>query len=96
MFQSPRSHLQITLGEATVNYGENKPKTVVRRRRRLSLTWIDFLVIAATIVTFAAVLDATMARAKASSFGGYSSVQTSQLPDDPDLIRARIRLATGL
>lgn len=30
------------------------------KRRRLSLTWIDFLVIAASILTFAAVAGATI------------------------------------
>jgi len=30
------------------------------KRRRSSLTWIDFLVIAASIVTFAAVASATI------------------------------------
>ncbi len=39
-----------------------KPKAVVRDRRRLSLTWIDFLVIAATILTFAAVVSASVGR----------------------------------
>jgi len=83
-----------------VKYGQNKPDTVVRRRRRLSLTWIDFLVIAATILTFAAVLDAALARTMVSTSNGIHSgdpvIQTGQLPDDPALIRARIRLATGL
>jgi predicted transcriptional regulator len=30
------------------------------KRRRLSLTWVDFLVIAASILTFAAVASATI------------------------------------
>lgn len=34
----------------------------LRPRRRLSLTWIDFLVVAATILTFAAVFSATVGR----------------------------------
>ena len=34
----------------------------LRPRRRLSLTWIDFLVIGATILTFAAVFSATVGR----------------------------------
>ena len=34
----------------------------MKTRRRLSLTWIDFLVIAATVVTFAAVFSATGGR----------------------------------
>ncbi|WP_296335216.1 hypothetical protein [Reyranella sp.] len=39
-----------------------KPKAIARDRRRLSLTWIDFLVIAATVLTFAAVFSATLGR----------------------------------
>ena len=34
----------------------------MKTRRRLSLTWIDFLVIAATVLTFAAVFSATVGR----------------------------------
>jgi uncharacterized paraquat-inducible protein A len=34
----------------------------LRSRRRLSLTWIDFLVVAATILTFAAVFSAVVSR----------------------------------
>jgi predicted transcriptional regulator len=30
------------------------------KRRRLSLTWVDFLVIAASVLTFAAVASATI------------------------------------
>jgi hypothetical protein len=43
-----------------LNGTARKPKAVVRDRRRLSLTWIDFLVIAATVLTFAAVFSATL------------------------------------
>jgi hypothetical protein len=45
-----------------MNTTSSKPKAVARSRRRLSLTWIDFLVIAATILTFAAVFSATVGR----------------------------------
>ncbi len=34
----------------------------MKTRRRLPLTWIDFLVIAATVLTFAAVFSATVGR----------------------------------
>ena len=77
--------------------GQNKARAIVRRRRRPSLTWIDFLVIAATILTFAAILDATLGRAKASppQSAQVLELQTARLPDDPGLVRARIRLAAG-
>jgi hypothetical protein len=45
-----------------LNGTTRKPKAVVRDRRRLSLTWIDFLGIAATVLTFAAVFSATVGR----------------------------------
>ena len=45
-----------------MNAPTKKPKAVARDRRRLSLTWIDFLVIAATVLTFAAVFSATLGR----------------------------------
>ena len=76
----------------------NKPKTIARHRR-LSLTWIDFLVIAAIILTFAAIVSTTVSRAKASTHNGVTSPEfstdVSQVPDDPALIKARIRLAVG-
>lgn len=77
--------------------GQNKARAIVRRRRRPSLTWIDFLVIAATILTFAAILDATLGRAKASPPRSVQAIelQTARLPDDPGLVKARIRLAIG-
>lgn len=34
----------------------------MKTRRRLSLAWIDFLVIAATVLTFAAIWSATVGR----------------------------------
>lgn len=76
----------------------NKSKTIARHRR-LSLTWIDFLVIAAIILTFAAIVSTTVSRAKASTHNGVTppefSTDVSQVPDDPALIKARIRLAVG-
>ncbi len=72
-----------------------KPRT----RRQLSLTWTDFLVIAATVLTFGAVLMANIPNGKASIRTNVQSTiepaEISQLPDDPDLVRARIRLANG-
>jgi hypothetical protein len=70
-----------------------------RARRQLSLTWIDFLVIAATVLTFGAVLMANIPNGKASIrtnvLSTVAPAEISQLPDDPDLVRARIRLANG-
>jgi hypothetical protein len=77
----------------------DKSQTIARHRRRSSLTWIDFLVIAAIILTFATVVSTTLGRAKASthnSASGYQfSTDVSQIPDDPGLIKAKIRLAVG-
>ena len=78
----------------------DKPETSARRRHsRLSLTWIDFLVIAAIILTFAAIVSTTLGRARASTHNDASaptfSSEVSQVPDDPGLIKARIRLAIG-
>jgi hypothetical protein len=78
----------------------NKSRTVARRRHsRLSLTWIDFLVIAAIILTFAAIVSTTVSRAKASTHNSASSpefsTEVSQVPDDPGLIKAKLRLAAG-
>ena len=77
----------------------DRPKAIARSGRRLALTWLDFLVIAATVLTFGAVLMANIPNGKASM---RSSVQPSdgpieigQLSDDPALVRARIRLALG-
>ena len=78
----------------------NKTQVIARRRHsRLSLTWIDFLVIAAIILTFAAIVSTTVSRAKASTHNGASSpefsTEVSQVREDPGLIKAKIRLAAG-
>jgi hypothetical protein len=81
------------------NKSEQKSVAAVGKFRGNRLTWIDYLVIAATILTFAVVVDATLARAKASTPPKPASMvpaQMSQLPDDPGLIKARVRLAAGL
>ena len=75
----------------------NKPRAIARRRSRMALTWIDFLVIAAIILTFAAIVSTTVSRAKASTHNGASSpefsTEVSQIQDDPGLIKARIGIA---
>lgn len=75
----------------------DKPRTIARQRRRSSLTWIDFLVIAAIILTFAAVVSTTLGRARATTHNSALEISTdvSQVPDDPGLIKAKIRLAAG-
>jgi hypothetical protein len=83
-----------------VESSTNKSQAIARRRHsKLSLTWIDFLVIAAIILTFAAIVSTTVSRAKASTHNGASSpefsTEVSQVRDDPGLIKAKIRLAAG-
>ena len=78
----------------------NKSRTIARRRHsRLSLTWIDFLVIAAIVLTFATIVSTTVSRAKASTHNSASSPEfsseVSQVQDDPGLIKAKLRLAAG-
>jgi hypothetical protein len=68
-------------------------------RRKPALTWLDFLVIAATVLTFGAVVMANIPTGKSSMRTGVLSrdvpVEIGQRPDDPDLVKARIRLAIG-
>ena len=75
----------------------NKTRTIARRHSRLSLTWIDFLVIAAIVLTFAVIVSATVSRAKASTHHSASSpefsTEVSQIQDDPGLIKARVGFA---
>jgi hypothetical protein len=82
-----------------VESSTNKTRTIARRHSRLSLTWIDFLVIAAIVLTFAAIVSTTVSRAKASTHNSTSSrefsTEVSQIADDPGLIKAKIRLAAG-
>lgn len=77
----------------------DQPKTATARRPRPTLTLVDFLVIAATAFTFLVVVAVNHSRAKAQGRTSLLtidlSVQTSQIPDDPGLIKARIGLATG-
>jgi hypothetical protein len=80
-----------------VKSGQNKSRAAVETRARASLTWVDLLVVAAVILTAAAIVDTTMARAKAAPTPptGIAWDIGHQLPDDPGLLRARVRLATG-
>ena len=72
----------------------NKTRTIARRHSRLSLTWIDFLVIAAIVLTFAVIVSTTVSRAKASTHNNTSSPRILDRgqpdPDDPGLIKAKV------
>lgn len=76
--------------------GQNKPRAIAVPLERFS--WVNLLVIAAALLTLAVVINASMGRAKAAPAGKSSLIaaEVSQLPDDPGLVKARIRLATDL
>ena len=78
--------------------GQNKPRAIAipLEHRRMWFSWVDLLVLAAALLTLAVVADASTGRAKAAGKSSLIAAEISQLPDDPGLIRARIRLATGL
>ncbi len=78
----------------------DKAQAVARRYRRPSLTWIDFLVIGAIVLTFSVVLSTTITRNKASAHQLRTTMpeftsEIGMIPTDSNLIKARIRLATG-
>ena len=84
--------------EAIVNSPEQRAKAVPYRPRRAALNWVDYLVIAAISLTFAAVVAASnphMARAQARSTvipAAELPVQGSQVGERPGMIKARIGL----
>ncbi len=65
--------------------------------RPQALNWIDFLVIAAIVLTFAALASTTIKHAKATMANTAPTFSTDvgQIADDPGLIKAKIRLAVG-
>ena len=69
------------------------------QRRKFALIWVDFLVIAAAVLAFAVIVIANSPPARSSTGAGLrapdDTVQTGELPEDPGLVRARIRLANG-
>jgi hypothetical protein len=81
----------------------NKSKAIPYRPKRAALNWVDYLVIAATVLTFLVVVAANdphaaraMGRATANIIPAYQlPEQTSQLGGDAGLIKARIGLAMG-
>jgi hypothetical protein len=68
-------------------------------RRKFALIWVDFLVIAAAVLAFAAIVIANSPPIRSSTGTSlrapHDNVQASELPEDPGLVRARIRLANG-
>ena len=81
----------------------DRPRSLARSGRTPALTWLDFLVIAATGLIFGAVVMANIPTGKSSmrtsavptALPRDVPVEISQLPDDPGLVRARIGLAIG-
>jgi hypothetical protein len=84
--------------EATVNSKSTEAKAITYRPKRAALNWTDYLVIAATAITFAAVVaannpHAARAQSRADLIRGYQlPEQASALPDSPELIKAKIGL----
>jgi hypothetical protein len=76
---------------------KRKQRTAARPFRPDALTWIDFLVIGAIALTFFAIAGTTVSRAKASDYNDPPtfSTEVGRTAGDPDLIKARIRLAVG-
>lgn len=84
-----------------MNNGRKKIRAIAvpAELRKPHFSWIDLLVIAAALLTLAVVLDASTGRAKAAAPNSQSNLiaaEVSQVPDDPGLLKARIRLASGL
>jgi len=80
----------------------DKPKAVPYRPKRAALNLVDYLVIAATVLTFLIVVAANNPHARAQSRAAADiipasqlPVQTSQLGSEIGLIKARIGLAMG-
>ena len=76
-----------------------RPKAIAQSRRKLPLEWVDILVIAAIVLTLGVIVIANTPIGKSSlrttTLPGDGPVEIGQLPNDPDLVRARIKLANG-
>ncbi len=74
-------------------------RVVARPRPKSALNWVDFLVIAATILTFAVVVAANNPHSRRLGTSWLlkdTSVQTGQLLDiNSDLAKARVKAALG-
>jgi hypothetical protein len=84
--------------EAIVNMSTTKARAIAHRRSRSSLTWVDFLVIAAIVVTFAAIVSTTVGRARATTYNSYAPTVSNEVGEahiETGLIKARLRLASG-
>jgi hypothetical protein len=84
-----------------MNQGQKKKRAIAvpYELHKSRFSWLDLLVIAAALVTLAFVIDASVGRAKAAAPVSHANLitpQVSQLPDDPGLLTARLRLASGL
>ncbi len=82
-----------------MNSPDQKTKAVPYRPRRAALNWVDYLVIAATALTFAAVVAANNPHA-ARAQTRTSIIPAAELPsqdaqagDEPGMIKAEIGLA---
>ncbi len=75
----------------------SQAKAIPYRPKRAALNWVDYLVIAATVVTFATVVvvnNPHTARAQTRSGlipASELPVQTGQLHENAELMRAKIR-----
>ena len=72
-------------------------RTTARPFRPEALTWIDFLVMGAIVLTFLAIASTTISRAKAADHYDPPtfSTEVGHTHSNADLIKARIRLAVG-
>jgi hypothetical protein len=82
-----------------VNSPDTKAKAVPYRPRRAALNWVDYLVIVATVLTFAAVVAANNPHA-ARAQSRVSLIPAAELPaqlahatEQPGMIKAKIGLA---
>ena len=81
-----------------MNSPDTKVKAVPYRPRRAALNWVDYLVIAATVLTFAAVVAANnphAARAQTRAAiipAAELPTQTAQVNEQPEMIKAKIGL----
>lgn len=82
-----------------MNSPDTKAKAIPYRPRRAALNWVDYLVIAATALTFAAVVAANnphAARAQTRATlipAAELPSQDAQASDQPGMIKAKIGLA---
>jgi hypothetical protein len=68
-------------------------------RRRSALTFVDYIVIMATALTFVAIVAVNGPHARKATDSYLlqdTSPRTGKNHDQPDLARARVKLATGI